>query len=253
MFLKKFFKSIRANILVGFFLTIPVVATLLIFNFLLTLATNWPLQKVFPVWMATVWKGYPLRVMTLLLVVLVFYTVGLLTRNFFGRRLYQFGDKVLTRIPLIKGIYVSVRQISESLFTQRKTLFKEVVLIQYPRKGLYSIAFVTAVVPKSVSSNMGHSNDPCVSLFIPTTPNPTSGLLILIPRSEVVPLSMPVADALTFVMSAGAVTPGEEDGGVRPTLLDKLESWLKHDNSTEGANNATTPDPLTQDEISKLT
>lgn len=238
MFFKRFAKAIRANILVGFFLTIPVVATLLIFNFLLNLATNWSLQKVFPEWMATVWKGYPLRVMTLLLIVLIFYMVGLLTRNFFGRRLYQLGEKILMRIPLVKGIYGSVRQISESLFTQRKTLFKEVVIIQYPRKGLYSIAFVTAIVPKKVAIDMGHGEDECVSLFIPTTPNPTSGLLILLPRSEVTPLTMPVADALTFVMSAGAVSPGEEGGGTaRPSLLDKLESWLKHDSISDKKNN----------------
>jgi len=223
-------KSIRANILVGFFLMIPVVATILIFNFLLKLATNWPVMNVFPEWLHNVWKGYPLRILTLLLIVILLYAVGLMTRNFFGRKLYQLGDKILMRIPLVKGIYVSVRQISESLFTQRKTLFKEVVLIQYPRKGLYSIAFVTAIVPPAIAKNMGKGNTECVSLFIPTTPNPTSGLLILVPRSEVLPLQMPVGDALTFVMSAGAVISGSDSS--RPTLLDKLESWLSHDDST---------------------
>lgn len=226
----KFFKSIRANILVGSFLTVPVVATILIFNFLFKLATNWLPEDAFPE-LKVIWHGYPLRILTLLTIIVVFYLIGLLTRNFLGRRLYQIGDKLLSKIPLIKGIYMPVRRIGESLFTQRKTLFKEVVLVQYPRKGLYSLAFVTANVPPSIARNMVSSqteqDEPCVSLFIPTTPNPTSGVLILAPKSEVIPVKIPVAEALTFVMSAGAVTPGTQ-GDATPTLLDKLEAWLKH-------------------------
>jgi uncharacterized membrane protein len=129
---------------------------------------------------------------------------------------------------VIKGIYVSVRQISESLFTQRKTLFKEVVLIEYPRKGLYSLAFITARLPAALRRSMPGvpEGEECVSLFIPTTPNPTSGVLILLPRSETTPLNLPVSDALSFVMSAGAFSSGE-NGAPGPTLLDKLEAWLR--------------------------
>jgi len=226
--LKGFFRSARANILVGLFLTIPVVATILIFNFLFRLATSWLPEQAFP-GLRAIWHGYLLRVLTLFAIVLVLYLIGLFMRNILGRRLYQVGDGLLTRIPLIKNIYKSVRQISESLFTQRKTLFKEVVLVEYPRKGLYSLAFVTAAVPKHVAQRVaaGTPDERCVSLFISTTPNPTSGVFILVPKSEVIPLSMPVADALTFIMSAGAVSPGEQ-GDTRPTLLDKLETWLKH-------------------------
>ena len=151
-------------------------------------------------------------------------------RNLFGRRLYNLSDKIMTKIPFMKGIYVSVRQISQSLFTQRKSLFKEVVLVEYPRKGLYSLAFVTAIAPESVSKiirGRHRGKDECISLFISTTPNPTSGVFILVPRSEVTPLDIPVSDALTFIMSAGAVAPGEE-GPHSPTLLDKLEEWLRH-------------------------
>ena len=227
---KRILKAIRANILVGIFLTVPVVATILIFNFLFKLATDWLVEnKKLQALFTSRLGELPLRVLTLLAIVLAFYFVGLLTRNMLGKRLYQMGDRVLARIPFIKGIYVSVRQISESLFTQRKTLFKEVVLVEYPRKGLYSLAFITATAPPSIARKM--DGTPCVSLFIATTPNPTSGVFILVPRSEVIPLDIPVTDALTFIMSAGAVAPGEE-GVVQPTLLDKLESWLTHSEST---------------------
>lgn len=229
----KLLKSIRANILTGFFLAIPIVTTIAIFNFLFKLATSWLPEALFPE-IRDSWHGdMILRCITLAALVIAFYMVGLLTRNFFGRRLYQVGDRLLTRIPLIKSIYISVRQISQSLFTQRKTLFKEVVLVQYPRKGLYSLAFVTATAPLVVARHMsdGNQDSECVSLFISTTPNPTSGVFILVPRTEVIPLNMPVSDALTFIMSAGAVSPGEE-GHASPTLLDKLEEWLRHGDNT---------------------
>ena len=237
---KRAFKSIRANILMGLFLTIPVVVTVLIFDFLFKLTTNWLPEKAFPN-LNSIWHGYLLRTLTLLVVVLFLYFVGLLMRNFFGRRLYRFADMMLTRIPIIKGIYVSVRQISESLFAQRSTLFKEVVLVEYPRKGLYSMAFVTAMAPPKVTRLMmgDRPDEPCISLFIATTPNPTSGVFILVPRSCVIPLDMPVADALTFIMSAGAVSPGESRASA-PSLIDKLESWLKHDKeATAGATDVT--------------
>ena len=227
---RQFLKSVRANVMVGVVLTVPVVATILIFDFLFKLTTNWLPAEAFPQ-LRTIWGGYLLRFLTLLAVLVFFFIIGSLARNFLGRRLYHLGDRILERIPLIKNIYVSVRQISASLFTQRKALFKEVVLVQYPRKGLYSIAFVTAAAPPRITNMINTAasteNDDCVSLFIATTPNPTSGIFILVPKSEVMPLSIPVTDALTFIMSAGAVAPGES-GDHEPTLLDKLESWLKH-------------------------
>jgi uncharacterized membrane protein len=223
-------KSLRANILVGIVLTIPVVATVLIFDFLFRLATNWLPDNAFPR-LQVVWNGYLLRFITLIAVLIFFYITGLLVRNFLGRRLYGLGDRILGRIPLIKNIYVTVRQVSASLFTQRKGLFKEVVLIQYPRKGLYSLAFITATAPENITQVIcGGNREPtqdCVSVFIATTPNPTSGVFILVPRAETVPLQVSVPDALTFIMSAGAVHPGQT-GVSEPTLLDKLEIWLSH-------------------------
>lgn len=237
-FFGKIFRALRGNILVGAVLTTPIVATILVFNFLFRLTTNWLPSSAFP-GLRTVWHGYPLRVLTLVLVLVALYIVGLLTRSFLGRRLYQVSDHILTRIPIIKSIYVSVRQVSESLFTQRKTLFKEVVLVEYPRKGLFSLAFVTAAAPPGVERIIREHDDGarCVSLFIATTPNPTSGVFIMAPRSELIPLNIPVTDALTFIMSAGAVAPGAQ-GDTRPTLLDKLELWLKHGDASPPPENA---------------
>lgn len=231
---KQILKRIRANVLVGFFLTVPVVTTIFIFKFLFEMATNWLPEAMFPE-LRLLWYGdVVIKVITLLSMVIALYLVGLLVRNIIGRRLFQLSDRILARIPFIKGIYKSVSRISESLFTQRKTLFKEVVLVQYPRKGLYSLAFVTAEAPKSVAVKMTRNkHERCISLFISTTPNPTSGVFILVPESEIIPLDIPVTDALTFIMSAGAVSTNDDPSHAAPTLLDKMESWLRHDNSTE--------------------
>ncbi|MFN2168992.1 MAG: DUF502 domain-containing protein [Anaerolineae bacterium] len=241
--LVKLSRRIRANILVGFFLTVPIVATVLIFHFLFGLATGWLPEAVLPAFQTTWYGKVALRIITLLAILAVLGFIGLLTRNIMGRRMFQLGDAVLQRIPLIKGIYVSVRQISESLFTQRKTLFKEVVMVEYPRQGLHSLAFVTARVPSQVAARLRgrKGNEECVSLFIPTTPNPTSGVLILLPRSQTIPLDLPVSEGLTFIMSAGAVVPGDK-GVPAPTLLDKLEAWLRQGDDAETA--AVLPAPV---------
>ncbi len=234
-------RSIRDSILVGLVLIIPVVATVFVFNAIINLTTNWLLESTWLKPYRQGWTGFQLRILTLLATIVVLYFIGLLARNVVGRRMYRSADRVIGRIPFIKSIYITVRQISASLFTQQKTLFKEVVLVEYPRKGLFSMAFVTADAPGSISAKIADSPDPecCVSLFIPTTPNPTSGLLILARRSDLIPLHMHVSDALTFIMSGGAVAPGKE-GDTSPTLLDKLESWIRLKNrSQEEADHAT--------------
>jgi uncharacterized membrane protein len=246
--IKKLLKSIRNNTLVGLFLTVPIMVTILIVNFLFGLATDWALHRESLMSsLRSHWYGdYVLQVLALIFVIIVFYLVGVFTRNFLGRYIYKWGDTLLTKIPIIKNIYVSVRQISESLFTQRKTLFKEVVLVEYPKEGLFSLAFVTANAPDSVAEiiTAGEKDEPCVSLFISTTPNPTSGVFILVPRSKVTSIKMPVADALTFIMSAGAVS-ADEKGSNAPTLLDKLEKWLRHDSTPKITENSDAKTPNT--------
>ena len=136
----RWLKSLRANILVGIVLTAPVVATVLIFDFFFRRATNWLPDSAFSR-LQGIWDGYLLRFITLVAVLIFFYFTGLLVRTFLGMCLYALEDRILRRMPLIKTIYETVRQVGTSFFTHRKSLFKKVVLIQYPRKSLYSLAF----------------------------------------------------------------------------------------------------------------
>ncbi len=227
-------RSIRVNILVGLLLVTPIAATIVVFNFLFRLATGWMPELLAP-FLELVQPAYLQRLFVLMLTLLLLYLVGILARNLIGRRLYSLSDWLLIRIPVIRDIYMPASRILEALFSQRKTLFKEVVMLEYPRRGIYSIGFVTAVLPSNMARTATGS-DPAetwVSLFVPTTPNPTSGVLIFAPRSEIHPIDMPIPDALTFLMSAGAVV--RRDDGTRTTLLDRIDEWLRmeHDAASE--------------------
>ena len=225
---KFIFKTLRNNTLVGMMIVIPVIATILIFNFLFRLATAWLPASTFPE-LAAIWSGYALRLLTLVAVLIALFLIGLLARNFIGRRVYALSDRLFARIPLVKRIYLAVQKISEALFAQRKSLFQEVVLVEYPRKGVYSMAFVTTEVVPSIAEPVVTDRvpgEPCVNLFIATSPNPTSGLMIIVPRSQVRRINISVTDALTFIMSAGTVQPGDA-AIAKLSLLDRLEGWLQ--------------------------
>jgi uncharacterized membrane protein len=224
--LKKIGTSIRNNILVGLVLVTPIAVTGFIINLLFKFATNF-----LPRALKESSDALFFRFLALMSVLVALYLIGLLVRNFAGRKLYRFGDRLLTRIPIINRIYVSVRQVSEALVAQSDTLFKEVVLVEYPRLGLYSLGFITAAVPSSVGEILRPkgSMGEFVTIFIPTTPNPTSGLFILVKRADTIPLSISITDAMKLVISAGAVFPGETAPGEGPNLLEKLEKALLKD------------------------
>lgn len=227
-----FLRSIRTNILVGLLLVAPIAATVVVFNFLFRLATGWMPDLLEPL-LDMVQPPALQRLVVLLLTLLLLYLVGLFSLNLIGRRLYRLSDWVLARIPLIKDIYTPASRILEALFSQRKTLFKEVVMLEYPRHGIYSIGFVTAILPSRMARKAAGAEptETWVSLFVPTTPNPTSGVLIFAPRSELHPIDMPIPDALTFLMSAGAVV--RRDDGAHTTLLDRIDEWLRLEHGNE--------------------
>ena len=211
----------------GLALVTPVGVTILIANWLFVFVTNVFLTEE----LETSGRQVLYRIASLIIVIGVCFLIGFCARSFLGRHLYRIGDRLLAKLPFINRIYVQVRHMSEVLLAQRQQLFQEVALVEYPRKGLYSIGFLTSKVPGSLTRHMRPENpsEGFVSLFIPTTPNPTSGLMIMAPRADIVVLEMEVADAMKFVVSAGAVHPGDEPASERKDLLDKLEDWARHD------------------------
>lgn len=130
--------------------------------------------------------------------------IGLFGRNILGKKIISFGERLLFRIPLVRTIYTTVKQIMEALFGGRTYVFEKVVLIEYPRKGLYQLGFVTREVAKELNRL---TNQELVNIFVPTTPNPTSGMLVLVPIKDVVYLNMKVEDGMKLIISGGTLTP----------------------------------------------
>ena len=137
-------------------------------------------------------------------VILIIFTTGLLTTNFIGRRLVSWWEKLLTSIPVVNSIYSSVKQVSDSLFSSSGKAFRQALLIEYPRKGLWTIAFSTGRPGGDVAN---HLQGDFVSVYVPTTPNPTSGFFLMLPQSDVIALDMDVDEALKYIISMGVVSP----------------------------------------------
>ena len=129
---------------------------------------------------------------------------GIFAANIFGQWWLTQGSRLLNKIPIVKSIYSSVKQVSDTLFSSSGNAFREAVLVEYPRQGAWTIAFVTG---KPSGEAAEHLTGDYLSLYVPTTPNPTSGFFLIMPRSEVVPLAMSVDEALKYVVSMGVVAP----------------------------------------------
>jgi len=143
-----------------------------------------------------------------LIIVLI---IGAVARNILGRKLVTFGEYLITKIPFARTIYIASKQIVETLMGRGMKNLKRVALFEYPRKGIYSIGFVTSTIEDGKHHNK--SGRKLVSIFVPTTPNPTSGYYIMLPEEDIKELSISVEDAFRIIMSAGLATNNFDDAG----------------------------------------
>jgi uncharacterized membrane protein len=144
----------------------------------------------------------------MILTVLILLVTGVFTANFVGRTMVNWWESILERIPVVRTIYSAAKNFAEVVFSDSSQSFKKVLLIEYPRKGVYSLAFQTSVELGEIQARTG---DDVVCTFVPTTPNPTSGFIIMVPRKEVIELDMEVDEALKMVISLGVVVPTWRD------------------------------------------
>lgn len=194
---------LRRYIVAGLLIWFPLGATIFAFTLLLDIMDR--LLFLLPArYRPEELLGFPLPGLGLILAIVVLLTTGVLGAGFFGRRLVGFYESVLNRIPLVRSVYSAVKHFAEMVFSDSGTSFKKVLLIEYPRHGLYSIAFQTSENPAEVQYRTGEE---IVAVFLPTTPNPTSGFMLFVPRKDVVELEMAVDDALKMVISLGVVIP----------------------------------------------
>lgn len=141
----------------------------------------------------------------LVLAIFLIGTVGLLARNYFGRKIIEWVDSALLRIPLLNKIYGATKQVNDAFSSTNKTAFRTVVLVEFPHAGVHSIGFITSDQQEAVQARTGQK---VVCVFVPATPNPTSGFLLMVPEDKVIKLDMSVPDAIKYVISLGAILPG---------------------------------------------
>ncbi|NDU92619.1 MAG: DUF502 domain-containing protein [Ferrovum sp.] len=143
-----------------------------------------------------------------LMALLIVMATGVVAANLLGRRLLQLGEEIVSRIPIVNSIYTGVKQVSDTLFSGSGQAFRKVLLIRYPHGNSWAMAFQTGIPSGEVADKLG---EPHVSVYVPTTPNPTSGFFLMVPRSDVIELDISVEDALKHIISMGVVaTPGDK-------------------------------------------
>lgn len=148
--------------------------------------------------------GFDIPGAGVILTLLIILVTGLLGTNFIGQRLVVWWEKLLARIPVVNSIYNSVKQVSDTLFSSSGNAFRKALLVQYPRQGAWTIAFLTGKPGGDVAN---HLSGDYVSVYVPTTPNPTSGFFLMLPKEDVVELDMSVDEALKYIISMGVVAP----------------------------------------------
>ena len=156
-----------------------------------------------------------------LLIMLAFLTlVGMLTAGLAGRTLVRMGERLLSRMPVVRGVYGTLKQIFETVLAQKSRSFREVVLIEYPRRGIGAIGFVTGPTRGEIQDRSGED---LVNVFLPTTPNPTSGFLLFVPKSDLIHLDMTIEEGIKMVISGGIVAPSAEEQAEPSAALARAE------------------------------
>jgi len=155
-------------------------------------------------WRPKAQLGLEIPGMGAILTLLIVFVTGVIATNFFGKRLILVWEALLARVPVVKSIYASVKQVSDTLFSDSGNAFRQAVLVQFPRPGVWTIAFVTGKPGGDVAN---HLSGDYLSVYVPTTPNPTGGYFLMLPRADVVELDMSVDEALKYIISMGVVAP----------------------------------------------
>ncbi|HJO88234.1 MAG TPA: DUF502 domain-containing protein [Alphaproteobacteria bacterium] len=151
----------------------------------------------------------------LVVMAVVLILIGWLTAGFLGRLFLRISERILRRMPVISGMYSAIKQIFETVLKKQSNAFREAVLVEYPRRGVWAIAFITGRTKGEVQSLI---EEEVINVFLPTTPNPTSGFLLFVPRKDIIPLNMTVEEAIKMVISGGIVTPSDR----RPEAEQKI-------------------------------
>ncbi len=202
--------GLRASFLTGLVVVAPVALTMYLIWTVVGWIDSWVLPFVPYNYRPDQYIGINLRGLGVIVFLVFTIMVGWIAKGFIGRSLIRSGESLVSRMPVVRSIYNGLKQIAETVFAQTETSFDKACLVEYPRKGIWAIAFISTNAKGEIDSSIP-VEDTIVSVFLPTTPNPTSGFLLYVPRSDVIELEMTVEDAAKLVISAGLVYPNPKD------------------------------------------
>jgi uncharacterized membrane protein len=194
---------VKKYLITGLLIWVPLVITVWVLSFLVdTLDQSLLLLPVS--WQPRSWIGFHIPGLGVLMTLAVVLATGVFAANIIGQRMVQYWEGLLARIPIFKSLYFSVKQVSDTLFSSSGLAFRKALLVQYPRQGTWTIAFLTGQPGGDV---VNHLKGDYVSVYVPTTPNPTSGFFLMMPTADVVELDISVDAALKYIISMGVVPP----------------------------------------------
>jgi uncharacterized membrane protein len=202
---------LKKYIIAGLLVWLPFAATVVIVKLLIDLLDK-TILLLPPEWHPVALLGFSIPGFGIILALSILLLTGMLAANLFGRRFVEIWEHILNKIPLVRSIYSSIKQISNTIFDPSGKSFRKVVMLQYPKKGLWSIGFLTN---DNVGDEMSAVDDRLVAVFIPTTPNPTSGFIIMTRNDEITELDISVEEGFKFIISMGVIIP---DGSARKEL-----------------------------------
>ena len=195
--------SIRRWLLAGLLVLVPLAITLAVLNWIV--ATLDQTLLILPgAWHPDRLLGFHLPGFGVLLTLGIVLLMGAIASNFLGKKLLMVGNALLRRIPIVRSIYSSVKQVSDTLFSENGNAFRKALLVQWPREGVWTIGFLTGLPGGDV---VNHLPADYLSVYVPTTPNPTGGYFVMLKKTECIELKMSVDEALTYVISMGVVVP----------------------------------------------
>ncbi|MEJ2508324.1 MAG: DUF502 domain-containing protein [Gammaproteobacteria bacterium] len=195
--------TLRRYLIAGLLVWVPLGVTLLVITTLVDVMDR-VLLLLPPRLRPDALIGFHIPGLGVVLSVAVVFVTGIVAANLFGRQLVALWEALLARIPLVRSIYAGVKQLTETVFSSSGQSFRKVLLVEYPRRGLWTLAFQTGTGVGEAQTKTGHD---VINVYVPTTPNPTSGFFLMVPSSDVIELEMSVDDGLKMLISMGAVVP----------------------------------------------
>ena len=202
----KFTSNLRNNFLTGLAVIIPVFITTYLIWSTIGIVDGWVLPLIPEKYALDKFIGIDVKGIGVIIFLLFTVFIGSLTKGYFGRTILKSAESLVDRMPVVRSIYNGIKQIAETVFSQSNNSFERACLVEYPRKGIWAVAFVSTKTKGEASEKIGKNKD-LFSIFLPTTPNPTSGFLLFLPEKDIIFLDMTVEDAAKLVISAGLVTP----------------------------------------------